>query len=286
MKTQIYQICYSEETLAQVPDGFLALDNTDNSRADWREYWPIRNFLLNNYLSDDVLYGFLSPKFTSKTLLNHEGIHQYLASNYNDEDVISFSPFWDLSSIFKNIFEQGDFFHPGLANVCQQFCDQFAAGLDTHNVITHSQNTIFCNYFLAKKKFWLEWLNLGEKLFQCAEHSTGQLANELNQKTTYGVQQLPMKIFVQERFATIILLLNSETKSLAYSTFNTGPSTTPFNQFLSEAVISDSLKISYSKTRHPLYLNQFGIIRDEIISKMRSPNGEVASVSNLISANT
>jgi hypothetical protein len=227
-------------------------------------------------LSDDVLYGFLSPKFSSKTLLNHEGIQAFLNSHYSQEDVVSFSPFWDLSSIFKNIFEQGDFFHPSLSNVCQQFCDQYAAGLNTHHVITHSQNTIFCNYFLAKKKFWIEWLHLGEKLFHCAENDNSQLARALNQTTTYGIQQLPMKIFVQERIATITLLLNSEIKCLAYNTFNTGSSTTPFNQFLNEAVISDSLKMSYSRTRHPFYLNQFGVIRDGIISKMQSVNGEIS----------
>jgi hypothetical protein len=276
MKTQIYQICYSQGTLAQVPEGFLTLDNTENTRADWREYWPIRNFLLNNYLSDDVLYGFLSPKFQSKTLLNHNSIQQFLDLHYQNEDVVSFSPFWDLTSIFKNIYEQGDFFHPGLAHVCKLFCDQFAAGLDTRNAITHSQNTIFCNYFLAKKSFWNEWLNLGEKLFQCAEQNASPLANELNQTTTYGVQQLPMKIFVQERIATSALLLNSEIKCLAYNMFNTGPSTTPFNQFLNEAVISDSLKMSYTRTKHPIYLNQFGVIRDGIISKMRTPIGEIA----------
>jgi len=276
MKTKIYQICYSEETLAQLPEGFISLDNTDNARPDWREYWPIRNFLINNYLSDDVLYGFLSPKFQSKTLLNHNSMQRFLDLHYQDEDIVTFSPFWDLTSIFKNVFEQGDFFHPGLADICQLFCNQFAAGLDTQNAITHSQNTIFCNYFLAKKNFWSEWLNLGEKLFQCAEHNSNPLAQELNKSTTYGIQQLPMKIFVQERIATIALLLNSEIKCLAYNTFNTGSSTTPFNQFLNESVISDSLKMSYSKTKHPSYLNQFGIIRDEIISKMRSPDGEVA----------
>ena len=58
MKTRIYQICYSKETLANVPVGFLVLDNVANERPDWREYWAIRNFLLNNYLSEDTLYGF------------------------------------------------------------------------------------------------------------------------------------------------------------------------------------------------------------------------------------
>ncbi len=269
MKTQIYQICYSDETFAHLPRGFLALDNTDNTRPDWREYWPIRNFLLRNYLSDDVLYGFLSPKFASKTLLDHAGIQTYLSSHYTGEDVVTFSPFWDLCAVFKNIFEQGDFFHPGLAQACQQFSDQFAAGLNTTDAITHSQNTVFCNYFLAKKKFWLEWLDLGEKLFACAEAHDSDLSALMNQTTSYGVQQLPMKIFVQERLATMVLLANPQFSCLAYNTFNTGPSTTPFNQFLSESIISDSLKISHDKTKHALYLNQFGLMRDEIISKLK-----------------
>ena len=270
MKIKAYQICYSPETMASVPEGFHALDYTDNSRPDWREFWPIRQFLLNNYLADDTLYGFLSPKFNQKTGLDFASISEFIHSNYTDQDIVTFSPFWDLCSIFKNVFEQGDFFHSELASVCQLFCHQFAAGLNTQDAITHSQNTIFCNYFLAKKTFWIEWLNLGEKLFQCAEQNSSPLAYELNKSTTYGIQQLPMKIFVQERIATIALLLNSEIKCLAYNTFNTGSSTTPFNQFLNEAVISDSLKMSYSRTKHPFYLMQFGKIRNSVISQLNN----------------
>jgi hypothetical protein len=267
MKFKIYQICYSEDTLGNVPEGFFILDNTDNLRPDWREYWPIRNFLLNNHLSNDVLYGFFSPKFNTKTLLNQSSLQNFLISNYTNEDVVSFSPFWDLCSIFKNIFEQGDFFHPGLFQVCQDFSNQYLDNLDILNSITHSQNTIFCNYFLAKKNFWYEWLQIGEKLFECSENNSTLLAYKLNQTTNYGVEQLPMKIFVQERIATMVLLLNSNFSCLAYNTFNMGASKTPFNKFLNESIISDSLKISYSKTKHPVYLNQFGLIRNNILSK-------------------
>jgi len=268
MKTKIYQICYSSDTLGKVPEGFFTLDNTDNIRPDWREYWPIRNFLLNNHLSNDVLYGFFSPKFYSKTLLNQSSLQSFLISNYTNEDVVSFSPFWDLCSIFKNIFEQGDFFHPGLYQVCQDFCNQHVANLDISNSINHSQNTIFCNYFLAKKDFWYEWLHIGEKLFECSENNSTLLANKLNQTTNYGIEQLPMKIFVQERIASMVLLSNSNFSCLAYNTFNTGPSTTPFNKFLNESIISDSLKISYAKTMHPIYLNQFGLIRNNILAQI------------------
>jgi hypothetical protein len=272
MKTCIYQICYSPETLANVPEGFSVLDNVANERPDWREYWAIRNFLLNNHLSDDTLYGFFSPKFSSKTTLDHKKIQEFLASNYKDQEVVSFSPFWDLMSIFKNVFEQGDFFHPGLSETCQMFSDQHIAGIDLKDTITHSGNTIFCNYFLAKKSFWKEWLTLGELLFEASENKSNELADKLNANTSYGEQHVPMKVFVQERLATICLLANKNIKSLNYSSFAIGASTTPFNNFYHEAVISDALKRAYTQTGHHSYLSEFSALRDSIIQKLRTPN--------------
>lgn len=268
MKTRIYQICYSPETLANVPEGFLVLDNLKNERSDWREYWPIRQFLRSNHLSDDVLYGFMSPKFPQKAGLSHEGVQQFLNDHYQGQDIVSFSPFWDLVSIFKNVFEQGDFFHPGLTDACQAFADAHVSGMDLRNAITHSQNTVFCNYFLAKKSFWLQWLELGELLFNESESQHSKLAQQLNDSTTYGVQSLPMKIFVQERLATICLLANPSMKCLAYSPFEIGASTTPFNQFLREAVLSDALKIAYSQTQQHSYLREFSEIRNNIIESL------------------
>ena len=43
---RIHQIYYSEQTRAELDPGFLPLDNSANERPDWREYWPIRRFLL------------------------------------------------------------------------------------------------------------------------------------------------------------------------------------------------------------------------------------------------
>ncbi|MEY4341763.1 MAG: hypothetical protein RL541_1267 [Pseudomonadota bacterium] len=274
MKTRIYQICYSPETMANVPDGFLMLNNVKNERADWREYWPIREFLRSNHLSDDVLYGFMSPKFGQKAGLQYQDIQKFLNENYSGQDVVSFSPFWDLVSIFKNVFEQGDFFHPGLSDTCQLFADAHVSGLNLQDSITHSQNTIFCNYFLAKKSFWLEWLALGELLFHESENQQTELSKKLNDTTSYGVQNLPMKIFVQERLATICLLANPKIKCLAYSPFEIGASTTLFNQFLREAILSDALKIAYSKTQQHSYLREFSSIRNEIIATL-ARTGEV-----------
>jgi hypothetical protein len=43
---KLYQIVYSQKTLENIGAGYLPLDNLDGARNDWREYWPIRKFLL------------------------------------------------------------------------------------------------------------------------------------------------------------------------------------------------------------------------------------------------
>ena len=270
MKTYIYQICYSPETLENIPEGFKVLDNLKNERPDWREFWAIRQFLKSNYLADDALYGFMSPKFPEKTGLNYGNIEKFIHDRYEGEDIVSFSPFWDLIGIFKNIFEQGDFFHAGLADACQAFSNKHLAGIDLIDSITHSQNSIFCNYFLAKKSFWNQWLEVGELLFSECENNSSYLANILNDPTTYGEQHLPMKIFVQERLATMLLLANSDIKCLSYSPFNIGASRTFFNKFLKQALLGDALKIAYSKTKNHGYLNEFSEIRNDLIKSINA----------------
>ena len=219
MKIKAYQICYSPETLASVPEGFHALDYTDNSRPDWREFWPIRQFLLNNYLDDNTLYGFLSPKFNLKTGLDFSSISDFINSNYTGQDIVTFSPFWDLSALFKNIYEQGDFFHPGLLHAAQLFSNNHLSSFNLNATITHSSNTVFCNYFFAKTSFWKEWLKLANLLYLAAENDDSELLNVMNANTTYGTKNLPMKIFIQERLASTCLLLNSNLLTLNYDIF-------------------------------------------------------------------
>ena len=64
----LYQIYFDEISRKNLDPGFLPLDNSKNERPDWREYWPIRQFLIKESLNENALYGFLSHKFFQKTL--------------------------------------------------------------------------------------------------------------------------------------------------------------------------------------------------------------------------
>jgi predicted O-linked N-acetylglucosamine transferase (SPINDLY family) len=260
---QLFQICYTEETLQSIPAGFGVLDNLSNERPDWREFWPMRNYLMNHSLEDDVFYGFFSPRFSYKTAIDFEKISEFALQNGADNDVLIFSPFWDLNSLFLNSFEQGDFFHPGLMACSQQFIQVVGHDLRLSELVMHGDNTAFCNYFIAKKKFWLHWLELGEKLFQSAEAEGTALAHALNQNTIYSHDLLPQKIFVQERLVNM-LLAGPEFKSKSWSMFGLPCSVTPLSQYKSQAASANALKLAYAKTGDVLYLNEFHQLRDKV----------------------
>ncbi len=259
----LHHIGYSEETSQQVPAQFIALDNRANARPDWREYWPIRNYLLGHTLEDDVFYGFFSPRFAYKTSLDYEKIRDFAHQHGAHNDVLIFSPFWDLCSFFINPFQQGEFFHPGLLECMQAFSDHAELRLDVASHVMHSDNTAFCNYFIAKKKFWLRWLELGEKLFNAAESGQGHLANLLHSTTRYSEQLLPQKIFVQERLVNLVLA-TQDLRSKAVNMYAMPASVTPLNGFMPQAVQANALKFAYAHMQEPLYLDAYQKLRDEV----------------------
>lgn len=267
---ELRQICYSPQTLSELPEGMLALDYQDNARPDWREYWPIRQFLLNNALADNTLYGFFSPKFGYKTGLGSADVQAFIHQDSGLHDAYFFSPFWDLSSFFINIFEQGDFFHPGLTQASQKFVDSIGLSTPVKFQVTHSQNTVFCNYIVANKTFWLKWLALGERLFFAAEHPEAdpQLQALLRDDTTYGEQRLPLKVFLLERLATLLLLNEPALKAKGYDCFQLSPSITPLNQFFNEAVQCNALKMAYDQSASPFNLHAFMNLRNQVFQQL------------------
>jgi len=202
MKKFIYQVYYNDETQSKILPGFIPLDNTENLRPDWFEFWVILNFLRNNILEDDAWYGFLSPKFYEKTGF-HSGFVIEVIENYGTlGDVALFSPGWDQLAYFLNPFEQGEIWHPGLMTASQDFVNQYKLEINLSTLVSDTSSSVFSNYLIAKKEFWIQWQKIAEQFFEFVENTPEQQAT-----TSYGSMQnqFPLKVFIQERLATLIL---------------------------------------------------------------------------------
>ena len=261
----IYQIYYDDATRAGLDPLFIPLDNADNERPDWREYWPIRTFLLNNPLDDNTYYGFFSPKFQAKTGLSGRTAVDFIEAN--EAEVYFFSPFVEQQAFFLNIFEHGDANHAGLMDAMQQFVSSVGIAVDLRSLVCDFNNSIFSNYFVAKAKFWRKWLELGERLFALSEAADSSLAARLNAPTDYHVQvgEVGLKVFMMERLATLMLICY-QFSAKAYDPFAITRSGIPASRLDHEMRIANALKMAFLSTRDGRYIDSFARFRNSVLA--------------------
>lgn len=282
-KAEIYQIFYSEQTRARVDPGFIALDNLSNERPDWREYWPVRNYLLNHTLEPNTFYGFFSSKFGLKTQLNSAAVYALIDANGADVDVITFSPFLAHIALYLNIIEQAIACH-GIPDTFKQCAALVAPEFRVDRCVMSSLNTVFCNFFVAKREFWNEWFRQAERLFAIAEQGTTALGRALNAIVSYvvavpekssgdtvehsrtrlcAIPDVPAKVFVIERLASLLLWSNRNwrVKSLNHMTGSRDSTPAP------EHLMLNALKLGYAQTGAEPYLDVFRQLRLQIASR-------------------
>lgn len=255
----IYQILNHYTPRQELDSGFGVLDNSANERPDWFEYWPIRKFLLNEPLSEEGFYGFLSPKFRHKTNLTAAMVRAFIERADSATDVFLFSPSIHNSAYFLNVFEHGDAEHPGLARVAARFFERIDPAVKLDELVSDSRNTVHSNYFIAKPRFWRAWLAINEQLFAIAETTNDPLGEELRAPTSYrGRANVQMKIFVMERVATWILLRDRSFTASARDPFAARSRIYK----LPVAIVCDALKIAYATQRRAQYKDVFLMVRN------------------------
>lgn len=266
-KVLIQQIYYNDETQQKIMPGFVPLDNTANLRPDWFEFWVILNYLREHTLHDNIWYGFFSPRFAEKTGLNAQMVMKTIEGAPSNTDVVLFSPGWDQICYFLNPWEQGEAWHPGITALSQAFLDQQKWSIDIKTLVTDSSCTVFSNYFVGNKKFWTDWQLLAEQFFSFVEDPNTQSA--FADHTPYGTAQnlYPMKTFIQERFATLLLASGKyRTSSIDQSQyapifnrlFDNSPETRRALQ------TCDWLKRQFRHTRDTSYFEMYQKVRQSI----------------------
>ena len=262
----LYQIAYSPETLAQIEPGYLVLDNLANPRPDWYEYWPIRNFLLQQPLDEEAFYGFFSPKFGRKTRLSHAEVVQLVQAKAPQADVVLFSGHPAQVAFFMNVFEQGESMHPGLMDVAQAWLESCGMNIPVHRLVMDSQQMVFSNAFVARPAFWREWLSWTETLFAQCEAQATPLALRLTAVTEYdGKAQL--KVFLMERMASLLLSLKRKWRARTHNPYAFGDALLEDKMPLDlpQLLCFDALKHAFVTFGFLEYLDAIEAMRDRFL---------------------
>jgi hypothetical protein len=272
---EIRQIFYSDETRQQLDHGYMPLDNR-GQRPDWREYWPMRAFLLAHSLDENTLYGFFSPKFAQKTTLDSSAVHAFIASAPPDADVIAFSPFFDQGAIHLNVFEQAATNHVGIWPIFERAVALVTPGIDPHTVPMDSRHSIFCNYFVAKPAFWRLWLEKCEMLFMIAEAGTSALGNRLNAPIAYGLGFVPSKVFIIERIVGLLLAADARWRVHHFDPLRLPMSGLIVSPYPADLLVLDALKTAAIETGRAQYLQMFHQIRSQLMKTAQQSSARSA----------
>jgi hypothetical protein len=270
----IHQIFYNSETKKSLDQGFIPLDNCDNTRSDWREYWPIRKYLINNRLNENDFYGFFSPKFKSKTGLSADDCFGFINSYSEDVDVFSFSPYFDVGTWFLNSFLQAASQHSNARVVIEESLRIINPALNIDRIVMHSGNNIFCNFFVAKPKFWREWLAICELIYREAEEVATPTSSGLNSAAERHHNAAPIKTFVIERVASLMLASNNSWKVRAYDPFKLPFAPTWISKERAALIQMDALKMAFAVQGRDEYIQLFHHIQD-MVEKNHNKNSNI-----------
>jgi hypothetical protein len=266
---RIFQIHYSAETRALLDESFNPLDNASNERPDWREYWPIRNYFLQNPPAAGDYYGFLSPAFRAKARLSSRTVLAFVNANLGHADVMLFSPFYDHIAFFLNQGEQGALVHQSCASAFEQSLALIAPRFRMAETVGCSRNTGYCNYFVATGAFWSEWLARCELIFDCAERGDTPLGRALNANVDYNSQAAPLKVFIIERAVSALLATQPRWRVRAYNSMLLPFSRSPLGAMAAELAALDALKIAYLTEGHEEYKQAFFKLRAQLAERLR-----------------
>ena len=266
VSVSVHQIFYDESSGTRLEPGYLPLDNRANLRPDWYEFWSIRQFLLETPLAPNRWYGFFSPRFAEKTKLTSAEVFEFIRSVDGYADVALFSPYWDQIAYFQNPFEQGEYYHPGLMAVARRFFEIAGIRVDLDRLVSDTLTAVFSNYVIAKPAFWAEWLRLANVLFEFAEHSDDPAAIAMRTATRYKgeAEAVAMKVFIQERLASIVLAQGTHRVASVDTSDRRRPSGLLTPKVLRALKTCDLLKQEYRRTGDGQFLETYRKIRATI----------------------
>lgn len=205
----IHTICYAPGMAATVDPAFLPFDVSSNPEKDRREMAHMQAFWQLGLHRNFSVSGLLSPKFSEKTGLNGSTFIDFINAN-PDYDVWFINPFPQYLYMSFNIWEQGEFFHPGLIKRASRVFSTAGMEIDLTAFPRSTAKTLsFSNFWAGTPKFWDRFMTDVNVLMR----ATDSIPEMLELAPYHLDQPAPYYPFFFERYFTTFLVRNPDIKA-------------------------------------------------------------------------
>jgi hypothetical protein len=206
MDIRIFQIFYDAAQRSRLDPGFIPYDNTANPRPAWREYHVFRTAYLQGDCPPDALTGFVSWKFRTKTRTSAAAFHRFIR-RHPGRDVYFVNPARLESGSFANIWQQGEFHHPGLIDLAETAFRAAGRPLALATLEHPPAATLFCNFWVGTRRFWDRYMAFCEPIFAAIEAGLpSAAATRLDARADRTIDACYRPFLVERLFTTLLAL--------------------------------------------------------------------------------
>ena len=163
MRIGIHQIYYDRAQLPELEPAFIPYDNTANPNREWAEYHVFETEFRKGTHKNFDYTGFVSWKFRQKSRVSGDRFIEFMKSNPG-ADLYFINPFPMEELLFKNVWLQGEFYHPGILEFSQEILRRAGYDLDLQSWQQPRETFAFCNYWAGNEKFWHGYMEFTGKI--------------------------------------------------------------------------------------------------------------------------
>ncbi len=215
-KYKIFQIFYNEVSKKKIDPSFTPYDNSKGD-AKWFEYGVFRDNYLNGEFKKNEYTGFLSWKFQQKTGITGYEFLEFIRKNPG-YDVYFINPFQLYTNRFKNVWDSGEYSHPGLKEIVNSIFQKIGYKIDLDKIVNSHEDSLYCNYWVGNLRFWNLFMEFCEPIFTYIESSGDSFIEERILREADAVIDATFIPFIMERmFSTLLFLHKGKIKSIPYT---------------------------------------------------------------------
>jgi hypothetical protein len=159
--------------------------------------------------------GFISWKFNQKTGITGQDFKTFILSNPGF-DAYFINPF-PHQACFKNVWKQGDYFHPRLSQITDNLLKNAGYQLELFSFENRMDTLCYCNYWVGSPLFWSRYIAFILPLYNYInERATKEELEAINVKAD-RVIAAPYTPFIFERMFSTFLATNPDLKAYSFS---------------------------------------------------------------------
>lgn len=218
MKIGIHQIYYDPVQVAKLEPGFIPYDNTSNPNREWAEYHVFESEFRRGTFKKFDYTGFVSWKFGQKSRVPGERFLRFIAENPG-ADVYFLNPFPMEELLFRNVWLQGEFYHPGILDFSQRLLARAGYQIDLRSWDEPRDNFAFCNYWAGNARFWEQYMEFTGKLAAILRAGLDTRDKDFLHSIASKTNNFSYIAFIMERMFSVLLFFHPEisVKRFGYS---------------------------------------------------------------------